>query len=113
MRRKGWHKPPHTKFVHRPLKYGNPYALGDVAYWHGKKVVVNRDNFGVFYLTWLFAHHTAKEIQEDLKGWNLGCFCRLDVKCHADLLLYIANNDGPMKIDDVLRACGFPIDVES
>lgn len=33
-----------------------------------------------------------EEIQSELKGKNLACFCPLDQPCHADVLLEIANS---------------------
>jgi hypothetical protein len=32
------------------------------------------------------------EIQTKLRGKNLACWCRLDMPCHADVLLTIAND---------------------
>ena len=32
-------------------------------------------------------------IQHNLKGRDLACWCSLDVPCHADVLLDIANRD--------------------
>lgn len=34
---------------------------------------------------------TDLEIQEELRGRDLVCWCRLDAACHADVLLEIAN----------------------
>jgi hypothetical protein len=32
-------------------------------------------------------------VKSELKGKNLCCWCRLDQKCHADILLKIANEE--------------------
>lgn len=34
---------------------------------------------------------TTEDIQRELRGKNLACWCQLDQPCHADVLLEIAN----------------------
>lgn len=36
---------------------------------------------------------TIDQIQEELRGKNLACWCPLDQPCHADVLLELANAD--------------------
>lgn len=38
---------------------------------------------------------TTKEIQAELRGKDLACWCRLDQPCHASILLEIANRETP------------------
>lgn len=40
---------------------------------------------------------TADEIQRDLKGKNLACWCKPGDPCHADILLFIANDAAEAK----------------
>jgi hypothetical protein len=35
---------------------------------------------------------TIAEIQTELRGKNLACWCALDAPCHADVLLHWAND---------------------
>lgn len=35
--------------------------------------------------------HPIETIVAELKGKDLACWCRLDQKCHADILLELAN----------------------
>jgi hypothetical protein len=45
----------------------------------------------------LFRRDLAQSIEKDssfladLRGKNLACFCREDARCHADILLELAN----------------------
>lgn len=39
----------------------------------------------------LLSQINEEAIKEELKGHNLSCWCKLDEKCHVDLLLKIAN----------------------
>lgn len=34
---------------------------------------------------------TLKQIQDNLRGKNLACYCKPDSPCHADVLLELAN----------------------
>jgi hypothetical protein len=84
---KGWKKPRNTICVNRPLKYGNPFRLG--ATMDG--VVITRENFRPYYTKWLLDNYSEEEIQNDLKGKNIACFCEYGLPCHRDILLEIAN----------------------
>jgi hypothetical protein len=75
------------KCVHRPFKYGNPFRLGDMV----DGVVTARENFKPYYRKWLLGTYSIEEIQGDLKGKNLVCFCSLEQPCHVDILLELAN----------------------
>ena len=87
--------PDNTIYVGRPTKYGNPFTVGCNAsefstnlpdhvetveqaidcfrYWLDLKIWINKD------------------FVKPLKGKNLACFCREGEKCHADILLEVAN----------------------
>ena len=34
---------------------------------------------------------TIADVERELRGKNLACWCRLDQNCHADVLLELAN----------------------
>jgi hypothetical protein len=86
-RAKGWTMPENTVYVGRPTKWGNPY-VGDGPH----------DNAMV---TKLFREYCARpeqaefvrDVRAELRGKNLACWCALDLHCHADVLLDIANTE--------------------
>jgi hypothetical protein len=82
-RTKGWKAPPNTVFVHRPLKWGNPFRFEE----HGREWAVEQ------YRQWLLHGDGTRLLPDigELRGKNLGCFCPLDGPCHADVLLDLAN----------------------
>lgn len=103
-RRAGWRMPPNTVKVDRTTKWGNPFAAA------GNPDKVNPDTVHAQcvdrYRTMLeragryilpatpqfFGQEpTVEEIQRDLRGKNLACWCHPDSPCHADVLLEIAN----------------------
>ncbi|MHC4990885.1 MAG: DUF4326 domain-containing protein [Planctomycetota bacterium] len=64
--------------VHRPSRWGNPFALERSSRAESLKR----------YGRWLDARLADDpEFLEPLRGYNLGCFCALDVACHADIIL--------------------------
>lgn len=118
-RTKGWRIPENTVIVDRRSKYGNPFkVVGDMIYCdasHRRKVMDPWVFFaGPFHedilLAELLKHYrewlsgwtyqgmvkppefNRDELRKELKGKNLACWCSLDAKCHADVLLEVANN---------------------
>jgi hypothetical protein len=117
---KGWRKPENTKCVNRGTKWGNPFKVKDAGiliqnydtkYWEYfcdgnldlcvklyKCLVTGIMQKGEYELKassmrlmmpWL--EHFEKLDTNDLKGFNLACFCNLNNSCHADILLEFAN----------------------
>lgn len=84
-RTKGWKMPENTVYVGRPSKYGNPYRVGMYRdFTQSDAVRAFRD--------WLSMHpEFVTEVQKNLGGKNLACWCKLGSPCHADVLLEIAN----------------------
>lgn len=80
-RTKGWRLPPNTVVVARPSKWGNPFKVGES--------FTAREAVRQFEL-WCIKHNVI-DIQTELRGKNLACWCALDAPCHADVLLRIAN----------------------
>ncbi len=82
-RTKGWKMPENTIYVGRPTKWGNPYKVEDFGL--DRSIELFRQNImtneSVF----------VKMDFEKLKGKNLACFCKQGQKCHADVLLELAN----------------------
>ena len=96
--------PTNTKCVNRGTKYGNPYKVVQSTMIKTNWSVISKDSYCGDYDTKekanqraieLFKEHLndfkINEIVADLQNKNLACFCSLDVPCHADYLLEIAN----------------------
>lgn len=82
-RRKGARLPASVVVVTRPTKWGNPHPLE-----LGRAEAVRR------YRQDLLAGRlavTVEDVQQELRGRDLACYCPLDGPCHADVLLAIAN----------------------
>ncbi len=82
-RQKGAHLPEGTVVVTRPTKWGNPHPLS-----LGRAEAVRR------YREDLLAGRlkvTVEDVQRELQGRDLACYCPLDAPCHADVLLAVAN----------------------
>jgi len=116
-RRKGWRKPPNTVFVGRPTRWGNPFrvfkgdrdnerAVAEFRAWLAGEIpitVYRTDRYRTMaeqQQAWLDGEipeldHTAPptmaQIRQHLAGKDLGCWCRLDQPCHADVLAELAN----------------------
>jgi hypothetical protein len=95
-RTKGWRMPPNTVSVARPGKFGNPFTVGcnpshfstalpSLCTSVEQAVVCFR------YYADSFITITSGRWIEPLRGKNLGCWCKLDQPCHADVLLELAN----------------------
>ncbi len=80
--------------VARPTKYDNPYRVGDV-----HRSIIMDFKLTLEYSLILFERWLTNKLKTDenflveLSGKNLACFCPLDQKCHADILLDYANRD--------------------
>jgi Domain of unknown function (DUF4326) len=82
-RRKGARLPPEVVVVTRPTKWGNPHPLA-----LGREEAVRR------YRDDLLAGRlaiTVEDVERELRGRDLACYCPLDEPCHADVLLEVAN----------------------
>lgn len=114
-RRAGWRMPEGGRSVARPTRYGNPWQVlrwgGPGDGWFVRGPGDRRtDPFGTkaeaqaeavrLMRCWVIEHErthpgngngTWRERIDALRGLDLGCWCRLDDPCHADLLLDFAN----------------------
>ena len=80
--------------------YGNPFHVADVLeHYDGDKLAAQADCVRS-YRRWVEegtnycsddAPPSIEEIQRDLAGKNLACFCKAGTPCHADVLLDLAN----------------------
>lgn len=81
---KGWKKPANSMIVARPGQWGNPFPINEKC---------SRDESVAKFDKYLQAMDPTEreEFLAPLRGKNLGCWCRLSDKCHADVLLKWAN----------------------
>lgn len=119
LRKKGWVTPPGSVYVGRPTKWGNPFKFnlkGDIIYGDAthRRTILNpwifietcepdkiRERVIELHKQWLNGENswnivpcelTSEQIKQELKGLTLTCWCPPDKKCHADILLEIANS---------------------
>lgn len=99
-RTKGWRIPKNTVVVSRPGKWGNPFKIGgyvEIPRSYGSTLQLLRDNaaavkrFELMVQQELTPPFRIANIQAELKGKNLACWCKKSEICHADVLLKIAN----------------------
>lgn len=107
-RTKGWKMPENCVYVGRGSKWGNPYVIGkkvhecDGSNDHRvitRTLALNLWNKLMFpyshakgdYGDFMRSEANMRWIQDGLRGKNLACWCKLGDKCHADILLEIAN----------------------
>ena len=86
-RKKGWRLPPNTLNVARPSRYGNPHHIGMCpvcGVTHTRDEAVAEFEAEVSQLP---ANHF-----EIMRGKNLACWCKLNERCHAEVLLRLANS---------------------
>ena len=83
-RAKGWRKPANAVVVARPSRWGNPHRVDEVG----------RDAAIAAYERDLRAgrlQFSVEDVRRELRGRDLACWCSPDDRCHADVLLVIAN----------------------
>lgn len=103
-RTKGWNKPLNTKYVGRGTVYGNPFRVSESVHQMWYDVFSKSDKLTYFIrdkkidnedAVYLFEKYALPcilpERIEQLRGFDLMCFCSLDKPCHANSLLKIAN----------------------
>lgn len=109
-RAKGWKMPPNTVYVGRPTRWGNPYYVGEPSPKPGKGLLhacTTAKEAVRKYAEMLFPYRhrgpnnslnqfyasqaNIEDIEAELCGKNLCCWCPLDQPCHADVLLEVAN----------------------
>lgn len=69
------------RLVARPSRWGNPYPIEP-------RGPYTREESLDLYEEWLDRKLVEDpDFLEPLRGYDLGCFCALDLPCHADILL--------------------------
>ena len=111
----GWRMPEGAVYVGRPTKWGNPYRV-DGAWIEGPgHMSYPTDRKGIHEkVVGLFEKRlrdgglavSVDDVRRELRGKDLVCWCRLydangsRVRCHADVLLQIAND---IMLDEVIK----------
>jgi hypothetical protein len=74
--------------VARPSRWGNPHRLPEEATEEERAELVAR-----FERTLLAGELSfgVAEVRRELRGKHLACWCALSDRCHADVLLRVAN----------------------
>ncbi len=115
-RTKGWQMPENTVVVARPTKWGNPFVIHHPGHAKAKpmtpalatsgfrSMVEKESGWFPVPLPWPKGKipaqfTTVADVQSELRGKNLACWCPLDQPCHADVLLELAN--APLKCEAV------------
>ena len=88
-RARGWRMPEGARYVGRGTRWGNPYTLLErIPADDLEQAVRQRAAVLISYRLWL-----RQQLEQDpafldpLRGRDLVCWCPLDVRCHADILL--------------------------
>lgn len=114
-RTKGWRMPENTVYVGRGSQWGNPHRIGDIVQDRNEenmtweKHAIKAKEAVAMYSADLFPYRhqgvnstleafyvsvaNIEDIQSQLRGKNLACWCPLDKPCHADVLLEVANSE--------------------
>jgi hypothetical protein len=90
--------PENTVYVARPSKWGNPFRVGMYREYTHANAVSDYERWLKRDLSIRSAENTygkpptRKEIRSALRGKHLACWCDPKYRCHADVLLRIANS---------------------
>ena len=104
-RAKGWRMPQGAIYVGRPTRWGSPFDWQESRDEYGCTDAEARDHVVDVYRRWLAMEDAAAFDEDtprpgrvailanlqDLRGFDLACWCPLDGPCHADVLLELAN----------------------
>lgn len=112
-RARGWRMPAGTVSVTRPGKWGNPYPVDPIGIELSMRLfastaegVWDPSNIGPevaddvrtrlydAHCAWRkrLGYHPIEAARHELRGKNLACWCALSSRCHAEILLEIANS---------------------
>jgi hypothetical protein len=90
-----------AKLVTRPGKWGNPFSIDDVAARYGLARMEAQAKAVAMAGEWLRGTLDPKlspgpppsrdAIRNELRGYNLACWCKPGTPCHADVLIELAN----------------------
>lgn len=110
-RTKGWKMPEGAIYVGRPTKWGNPFKVGQIVshlltdhdWASGRysrmgdcdsfkdRVIDITLSLRLFAIRSFYDPAWRFSIKKELRGRDLGCWCKEGEPCHADILLELAN----------------------
>jgi hypothetical protein len=109
-RARGWRKPKHTIVVSRPSKWGNPFSietfgreLACALYERSVTGIWSPEGIPSALVPRAYRLHSGfrkamtrfgLEVNQ-LRGFNLACWCAEGFRCHVDILLKLANEGPP------------------
>ena len=79
--------------VARPSQWGNPFRIGGPHPVHGRPMSRD-DTIDLIRAAYAERPDWVAAARASLAGHDLACWCSLDVPCHADVLLEVANGPG-------------------
>ncbi len=90
-----------AKRVTRPGKWGNPFTIAGTAERYGLDPVAAQAKAVALCGQWLRGTLDPKlspgpppsraEMQAELRGYNLACWCKPGTPCHSEVLIELAN----------------------
>lgn len=94
--------PDNAVSVTRPGRWGNIFQIGDATSWipvdssgtwskEPHEPLTREQAIECFRYTAEFTLREWPGFYEPLRGKDLACWCRLDLPCHADVLLELVN----------------------
>jgi hypothetical protein len=93
-RTQGYRMPKNAKYVGRPTRWGNPFDWRDYLGFRTTKRQARQwavDDYRRWLdgkiRQWPGARHRTLEHLEELRGFDLACWCELSDACHADILI--------------------------
>lgn len=93
-RTRGWRMPEGAVYVGRGSKWGNPFRVGNIEEFG--EVPTAEEAVSLFERWWTtpakFVIPWPPPLEDllELRGKDLACWCRIDLPCHADVLLKLA-----------------------
>ena len=83
--------PENAVYVGRPTRWGNPFKVREYC---SRTEAFFRQEAVDRFSAWIEGQPLLQaDIQRELAGKDLACWCRTDHPCHADVLLRIANQE--------------------
>ena len=98
-RTKGWRMPENCRYVGRGSEWGNPFVVGRdgdsaecVRKYAAMLLPYTHAGPRNQMLDYLISQANFENIQRELRGKHLACWCKVGQPCHGDWLLELANS---------------------
>lgn len=77
--------------VTRGTEWGNPFPIGDAIDVGPHNLTITRELAVALFRAYIYERGWVDQIRSELSGRDLCCWCPLELACHADVLLELAN----------------------